>query len=282
MKKSLAALAVGAAALVAVPVVAGAQEADSTDSTITDDTTRTFEHGRFADSGDGFRGHGGRHGQGFGNLDSLTEVLGMSEDELRTALADGQSLSDIAAAQNVSVDSVVDVLVAAAEEHLAEAVTDEHLTQAEAEEKLADIEARITERVNAVHEMPAGRGERGMRGFGGFGDLTELLGIEATDLFEALRDGSTLGEVAEANGVSTDELRSTMLEGLEAHLAEAVTDERITQDQADEMLSNAGEHIDDIINGELPARPDVRRGHHGQFDSDDVSDVEVEELSLSA
>ncbi len=285
MKKSITALAVGSAALVAVPVVAGAQETDeptTTDSTITDDAGRQ-SHGR-----------GGHHGHfGSGSLDSLTDVLGLTDDELRTALQEGKSLADIAGEQSVDVDTVVDALVADAEARVAEAVAAERLTQTEADEKLAEIEARITDRVNSILEMPEGR-SGGMRGFGGFADLAELFGLDRTELLAAVQDGSTLGEVAEANGVSIDELRSAMLAEVEEHLAEGVADERLTQEQADERLAAAEEGIDDVINGEMPTRPEgfgrdhsgpqgfqQGRSERGGIGSSDTTSPAGEEVSLS-
>ncbi len=274
MRKSITALAVGSAALVAVPVVAGAQEADqpaTTDSTVTDETVVESS---------GRRGHHGH--RGFGGLDSLTDVLGLTEDEVRTALQEGSTLAEIASQQGVEVDAVVDALVAEAESHMAEAVAEERITQAEADEKLADVEERITEWVNSVFEGREGRtGNHGLRGFGGFSDLTELLGIERAELFEALQDGSTLAEVGEANGVTVDELRSTLLAGIEERVAEAVTEGRITQEEADERLAAAEENIDDVINGEIPTRRGgLDRGRFGQ-DSDDAAPA-TEDVSLSA
>ncbi|WP_369140327.1 hypothetical protein [Modestobacter versicolor] len=94
-------------------------------------------------------GHGGGPGGGPG-LEAAATALGMTEDDLRTALqADGATLASIAEEQGVAVDTLVDALVAAAQERIAQAVTDGDLTQEEADERLADLEARVTERVDS-------------------------------------------------------------------------------------------------------------------------------------
>ena len=67
--------------------------------------------------GDG-RGHGGR-GMGGEGLTAVADALGVTVDELRTSLRDGQTLADIAAAQGVDAQTVIDTLVVAAGEHLA-------------------------------------------------------------------------------------------------------------------------------------------------------------------
>jgi polyhydroxyalkanoate synthesis regulator phasin len=95
-------------------------------------------------------GHGGHHGGDRIGLETAADALGLTEEELRTALEpDGTSLADVAQAQGVDVDTLVDALVQAQQDRIAQAVEDGRLTQAEADERLADLEARVTERVNS-------------------------------------------------------------------------------------------------------------------------------------
>ncbi|HYH24629.1 MAG TPA: hypothetical protein VD834_04710 [Blastococcus sp.] len=94
-------------------------------------------------------GRGGHHGGGM-ELSAAATALGMTEDELRTALeTDGTTLAQVAEDQGVAVDDLVAALVQAQEERLAQAVEDGRLTQEEADERLTDIEERVTERVNS-------------------------------------------------------------------------------------------------------------------------------------
>ena len=99
----------------------------------------------------GIGGPSGRGGHGPGRDFSVAaETLGMSEDELRAALqADGTTLARIAEDQGVEADALVDALVTAGEERIADAVADGRITQEEADERLADLEALITERVES-------------------------------------------------------------------------------------------------------------------------------------
>ncbi|MGY1651053.1 hypothetical protein [Geodermatophilus sp. SYSU D01119] len=109
-------------------------------------------------------GVGGRGGPGSGaGLSVAAETLGLSEEELRTALeADDASLASVAADQGVAVEDLTAALVQAAQERLDEAVADGRLTQEEAHERAADLESRTAELV----ESPD-LGDRG--GFGGRG-----------------------------------------------------------------------------------------------------------------
>ena len=110
-------------------------------------------------------GHGGHHGGDRIGLETAADALGLTEEELRTALEpDGTSLADVAQAQGVDVDTLVDALVQAQQDRIAQAVEDGRLTQAEADQRLADLEARVTERVNSDDPV------RGHHGRGGHAD----------------------------------------------------------------------------------------------------------------
>lgn len=104
---------------------------------------------------------GGRGGRGM-HLDAAATALGMTADELRTELQAGKSIADIAGEQGVSVQGVIDALVAEAKAHLDEEVASGEHTQAEADAKLAEITERITAMVNG--ELPAGGPGGGPRG----------------------------------------------------------------------------------------------------------------------
>ena len=108
----------------------------------------------------GHDGHGG-HGGGRG-LDVAAEALGMTHEELHTALeAEGATLAQVAEDRGVAVDPLVDALVTEEQEGIAQAVEDGRLTQEEADQRLADLEARVTDRVESTwedHRRGGGRG----------------------------------------------------------------------------------------------------------------------------
>lgn len=93
----------------------------------------------------------------------LSQVLGLDQAGLVSALMSGQSVAQIAEAQGVDLQVVIDALVAEARTHTAEAVESGRITQEQADEKLADVEQRITEMVQLT--PPTG----GLGGFGGPG-----------------------------------------------------------------------------------------------------------------
>lgn len=131
----------------------------------------------------GGRGGGMHGGRGFDGT-VVADALGVTADELHTALEGGQSIADVAAAQGVDVQVVIDALVAEAQTRLADAVTDGRITQEEADSKLADLETRITERVNTAGPLMGdgmGRGPRGGMGGGMGGHMGAPDGDDAAD-----------------------------------------------------------------------------------------------------
>ena len=174
-KKLVVAAAAGALTLtglaVAVPAVAQTEDTDGTSTSVVDrikdalsglvdDGSISQEQAdevatTLGDSGfGGHWGHGGWHG-----LEAAAETLGMTEDELRTALqAEGATLAKVAEEKGVAVDTLVDALVTAQREGIAKAV-ESGMPQDVADERLADVEQRVTEWVNSTHEdRPWGHG----------------------------------------------------------------------------------------------------------------------------
>ena len=112
-----------------------------------------IEAARPADGPHGGFGRGpggpGAPGKGFG-LDEAAAALGMTADQLRTALAGGQSLADVAKSKGVDLAKVTDALVAAYTKHEQDEVTAGSETQAQADKEIAAFKTRVDELVNGT------------------------------------------------------------------------------------------------------------------------------------
>jgi hypothetical protein len=97
----------------------------------------------------------------FGHLDAAAAYLGMTEAELGTQLASGESLAEVAKAKGKSVDGLVSALVADEKKELDAAVKAGRITQAQADAFLENAKERFTDAVNRT------RSEEMHRGFGG-------------------------------------------------------------------------------------------------------------------
>lgn len=137
--------------------IAGAQTVSS--------TTTTSPNGSAAHSAsEGHRCHGFHRAGVKPSLAVAAATIGISEDELRTALRSGQSIAQVAQSENVDVKKVVDALVAEARKRLAEKVAAGQLTQARADEISSTLEERITAHVNRTRHPGGKFGHRGPRG----------------------------------------------------------------------------------------------------------------------
>ena len=93
-------------------------------------------------------GRGMGHGRIGHGIEAAATALGMTSDELRTALRDGQTIAEVAAEKGVDVQTVIDAMAAEVKTHLDEEVAAGEHTQEEADAKLADAIERITERLD--------------------------------------------------------------------------------------------------------------------------------------
>ena len=121
--------------------------------------------------GEGRGGHFGRSGRGGFPFDGeVLETLGIDIATLRDQLRAGSSLADIAAAQGVDVQVLIDTLVTEGSERIDEAVAAGRIDEAEAATRKADLETRVTEMVNKTFDGSFGEGGPGGRGPGGRGE----------------------------------------------------------------------------------------------------------------
>ena len=97
------------------------------------------------------RGGKGQAKRGGAQATVLLDALGMTRAELRSALTAGDdvSIADVAEANGVDPQTVIDALVKATEERIDQAVAAEKLTVEEADAKRADLVENVTERINS-------------------------------------------------------------------------------------------------------------------------------------
>lgn len=184
MKKQIASgliglLALGGAAGIAAPVAFAQDDAAPQERVLTQDQidqkldrlADAVESGRITqaqademteriESGE-FVGRQGRRGHGGDKLNSITEALGIEADELRAGFQAGQTLAEIAAANGMDVDTLIDTLVANANDRIDTKLADGSIDQDKADEIRSNLEERITDRVNRT---PGQRGNSAPEG----------------------------------------------------------------------------------------------------------------------
>jgi hypothetical protein len=142
--------------------------------------------------GSGIMGSGGMMGQYSGSMQamhawmtqtggmhtymwaSLAEALNLTPDALQAQLADGQTLTEIAAAQALDQTQLADALKAAMQAGMAQAVAEGALTQEQADKMLAQMAGRYAWMIEhlATGQMGPGMMDDGVPGggmMGGYG-----------------------------------------------------------------------------------------------------------------
>jgi AraC-like DNA-binding protein len=160
-------------------------------------------------------------------------------------------LNDVAKRLNVSPAQLKAALNAALLDRLNAAVKAGDLTQAQ-----ADAIKRRLERGGAGPLWFGPPGFRGPRFFGGPAALgprsamtaaARYLGLSDHQLFDQLRSGKTLAQIAQARGKSVSGLEQVIVAAVRAKLDQAVANKRITKAQEQQILSNLSARIHDKI-----------------------------------
>jgi hypothetical protein len=132
-------------------------------------------------------------------------------------------------------------------------VSDHTLTQAQADKVANALNNKLPQ--GGFGGGPGGFGHRfgGMMGLrDSITSIASALKMTPAELMTELRSGKSLATIATAHGVKPETLISTMVAAAEKQLATAVTNQRITQAQADTIKSTLTKRITDLVNGTLP------------------------------
>lgn len=236
--------------------------------------------------GGGIFGHCGSLGTmryGYSLVEATAEVTGLSEDEIRAALRDGQTFAEIARAEGLDPQRIVDAALTAQEARLQEALDAGRLTEEQMEQMLEEMEARATEQLDRACEP----GLYGGRRFGGalfgrfssgswttvFDAVAEALGLNPTGLFERLHDGESLTEIAEAQSVEWADVQEAIevarVDTRQEAIQRALEEGRMSEDQAEWLLKGLEEGYLPGMRGSLRARAwergqELLHGRHGR------------------
>jgi transposase-like protein len=186
--------------------------------------------------------------------------------------AEQEVLADAAKRLNVTPEKLRDALSAAQDAQIDEAVKAGKLTPVQAD-KIKAARKQSGSVLGGPHlrggpRLYGGKGMRGdfgMRGGPGLpgpgggmiGDLAKALGLSADKLFEQLRDGKSIADVAKAQGKSLDDVRASVKAATKTRLDKAVEDGDLTRKRADAMLARL-----DMMLKHLDAKLLGRRHRH--------------------
>jgi urease accessory protein UreF len=164
----------------------------------------------------------------------------------------GVQPSQLSAALKQALENRVDAAVAAG-----------RLTKAEG----AEIKQRIEAGDVPLFAGPGSRGGPGLHHEGPFHGLdaaATYLGLTEAQLHTQLESGKSLADLAKAKNKSVEGLVSALVDSAQTRLDGAVASGRLTQKEADSILTDLKSHMTAFVNGTVPPRngrdPDFRGG----------------------
>lgn len=157
-------------------------------------------------------------------LGRVAEKLGIGEDELRSAMTEAQQ-------------DIIDERVA---EGSLTAEQGERLKERIEEKGLLGLRDRLAIRHHVRDQVGRLTGKA----------AATVLGMEPEDLRDELKDGKTIAEVAEEQGMPLDELTAALLPEVQQELNALAAEGKLTEEQADAIYERVEKNIDHIVNAQ--------------------------------
>lgn len=179
---------------------------------------------------------------------AIASLLGVTEEELRTAQREGKTLATLAGEKGIAVQSVIDLLAKQLTANLDAKLADGSLTQDQYSTEKAEVSAKAAELVNRVSGGKGGFGGRGGTHLDKEG-IASLLGMTADNLKTGLRAGKSLATLADENGVSQQSVVDLVTSGLAAELDKRLANGKITQTEYDSRKAGLADQALEIVNG---------------------------------
>ncbi|HEV8670488.1 MAG TPA: hypothetical protein VGS01_07095 [Candidatus Limnocylindria bacterium] len=193
-----------------------------------------------------------------GLFEESAKYLGMTTADLKTklpgtslaAIADktpGKSRAGLVADLQSTVNAVIDRLLAA-----------NKITKEQSDKAKAEAPGHIAKFVDHVYEQrPPKTTTRGLKvaEFVGdvFGAARDYLGLSQADLTKAMREGKSLGEIANATpGKSRDGLVAQLTAAANARIDKATTEGKVTADQATALKAQVGSAVTALVDRKGP------------------------------
>jgi hypothetical protein len=183
---------------------------------------------------------------------AMTQRLGMTADQLQSALQGGQTLEAVAQAHNVTLQQVKDAALAAAQAALTAGVQSGKWTQAQADGAYQTLSQNAD---NFLHKIAGGGNirvaaddARTTAVFQAVQDaIAPLFGMTSNQLMDAIKNGQTLQALEQAHNVTEQQMKDAALAAAQAALTAGVQSGKWTQAQAAETVTALPQLVNDIL-----------------------------------
>jgi hypothetical protein len=189
----------------------------------------------------GLADNGGRGGADL--MAAAVTYIGIPAADIKTQLAAGKSLTDIAVANGKTRDGLIAALVSAEQQSI----------------------ATFVDTKGTANPGGPGKGAPGfdLKGLGAQGDplasAATFLGTTTADLRTKLQGGQTLAQIATAAGKTRDALITALVNDAKTAIEKAKTDGKLTADQATTLENGLTAKITKLVDETEPAGRGPRR-----------------------
>jgi hypothetical protein len=197
-------------------------------------------------------------------IDIVAAETGLESEAILAKLRERPTLEDIILENGGDVEAVVAASVSAITERINAAVAAGDMPQERADKLLTNLEDLVRKGISG--ELRSGRQDQrqeSLRERAQQAAIRHLLtavsdatGLEQRAIIEQLRqDGATLAEVITANGGSVEAVIADAVASGTEQVNNLVAENKLNQEQADEIITSMETFYTDMVNGELPPRP---------------------------
>ncbi|MBC8079395.1 MAG: SHOCT domain-containing protein, partial [Gorillibacterium sp.] len=234
------------------------------------------------------------------NDSEVAKLLGMTADELKTALKSGKSLADLAGEKGIEVQKLIDLETKALTVKLDQQLKDQKITQEQYDMMKAKIAAMASDMVKGIHNNKGLKGDlHGKLGYGVLGpndleatlyksaEIASLLGLTVDELNAQLKAGKSLATIAEEKKVTVQSIITLGEKVITAALDKQLADGTLTQTQYDAMKVKIASCVTAIVNDmHMGKGPGMRGGFGfgpmmGNADLATLLKMSVDELHLA-
>lgn len=200
-------------------------------------------------------------------LEELAKASGLDVQVFKDGFEAGKSINTVLAENGKDSATVQAAVLADIQVKLTEAVTAGRLTQERADAAYAKAEAGLPNLFDRVPDPDAHHGRHPIRRAvhavrGLLHNAAETIGITDDQLRDGLKDGQTVGQVAEANGVAPQTVIDALVADGNARIDQAVADGHLDPAKAAEAKTKLAERVTKLVNEGGP-RHDGGFGRHG-------------------
>lgn len=238
-------------------------------------STSTSATAQKAGPGKGARDFGDRGGFRGGNvLKETATILGVEESAVQEALKAGKTLAAFAEEKGLTKDDYLQKLVAAETASITAEVTSGKITQEQADKVLNGLSDQLTKQIDGTGFKGGFKGgfpggDRGGKGHGSnlLEQTATILSVDPSVVQEALQAGKTLSAFAVEKGLTEADYVAKLVAAETTAINAEVTAGKLTQDQADKMLSGLSDRITKQVQSTRPEGGEGGRGgdHRGGF-----------------